>query len=506
MSALELIINGFASIASLPCLIYICAGTAIGIIFGAIPGLTGTMALSLCLSMTFGMNTTAAFCLLLGLYIGGISGGLISAILLKIPGTPSSIATTFDGYPMAARGEAGRALGIGLLYSFLGGLFSIIILMFLAPVVAKVALKFGPQEYFTVGIFSLTMLCVMSAKNMVKSIASGILGMFFAMVGSAPIDNAARYTFGIGQLKAGFSLLPCMIGLFAVSELLLSAKNGIQNLKDAEVRTYKVKGLGVSIKEFFANFIGFIRASLIGIGIGILPGIGGGTANVIAYTVAQGSSRHPEKYGTGIPEGIIASEASNNASVGGAMVPLLTLGIPGDTVTAILLAAMTMKGLTPGPLLFTSHADTVYTIFAILIVAHFAMLIIQYFGMKGFVKLLKIPKWILVPAVMLLCIVGAYGNNNRIFDISCIIIFGFIGYLLVDFGFGLSPFILGFILSPIIEQNFRKGISFAKGDYLTFFKRPISCAFLIIAAAVIVVSLVMNYRKSKAAGTTAGNN
>lgn len=494
---MQLFIDGFIAILNLPCLAFICAGTAIGIIFGAIPGLTGTMALSLCLSLTFGMGTTDAFCLLLGLYIGGISGGLISAILLKIPGTPSSIATTFDGYPMAARGEAGKALGVGLLCSFLGGMVSILVLIFLAPVVASMALRFGPQEYFAVGIFSLTMLSVMSAKSLTKSIASCVLGMFFALVGSAPIDNVARFTFGNRSLSAGFALLPCMIGLFAISELLASARDGVLDLKDAEVRKYTFKGFGITRQEAIRNIPNFIRSSLVGIGIGILPGIGGGTANVIAYSVAQGQSKEPEKYGTGIVDGLIASEASNNASVGGAMVPLLTLGIPGDTVTALLLAAMIMKGLSPGPLLFTAHAEVVYTIFAILLVAHVAMLAIQYFGMKAFVKLLKIPKHILVPVITLLCIVGAYGNNNRIFDIGCVLFFGIIGYLLVRFEFGLSPFILGFILCPIVEENFRKGLSFSAGNVATFVTRPISLAFLLVAASVVVWAVVKTTRKKK---------
>lgn len=497
---MALILNGFASIMNIPCLLFICAGTAIGIVFGAIPGLTGTMALSLCLSMTFGMGTTEAFCLLLGLYIGGISGGLISAILLKIPGTPSSIATTFDGYPMAARGEAGKALGTALLYSFLGGLVSILILMFLAPVIAGIALKFGPQEYFAVGIFSLTMLSVMAGKNISKSVASCVMGMFFACVGSAPIDNMSRYTFGVSGLRSGFALLPVMIGLFAISELMMAAHNGVDDLKDAEVRTYSFHGFGVSLKEFFGNFFNFIRSTFIGVGIGILPGIGGGTANVIAYSVAQAQSRHPEKFGTGIVDGIIASETSNNASVGGAMVPLLTLGIPGDTVTALLLAAMTIKGLAPGPLLFTTHADMVYTIFAILLLAHVAMLLIQYFCMKGFVKLLKIPRYILIPVVVLLCVVGAYGNNNRIFDVGCVLFFGFTGYLLNRYEFGLSPFILGFILCPIVEQNLRKGLSYSAGNWLSFFTRPISALFLGMAILVIALSVVKRIQaKQKAA-------
>lgn len=496
---MSLIIGGFSSIMNLPCLLLIIAGTAIGIIFGAIPGLTGTMAISLCLSMTFGMTSIQAFSMLCGLYIGGISGGLISAILLKIPGTPSSIATTFDGAPMAAKGQAGKALGAGLLYSFLGGLVSIIILMFLAPAIASVAIKFGPQEYFAVGVFSLTMLSVMAGKNPVKGVASCVLGLFFAMVGCAPIDNALRYTFGWNKLTGGFALLPCMIGLFAVSELLVSARDGLDDLHSAEVKSYTLRGFGVSISEFVSNAFNFIRSTIIGIGIGILPGIGGGTANVIAYSVAQAQSKQPEKFGTGCVDGIVASESSNNASVGGAMVPLLTLGIPGDTVTALLLAAMLVHGLNPGPLLFIKNPGEVYSIFAILFVAHFAMLAIQYVGMKGFVRLLKIPRHILLPVVILLCAVGAYGNNNRIFDIGCTIFFGFIGYLLIKYEFGLSPFILGFILCSTIETNLRNGLAFSKGDLSSFITRPISGVFLGVAVCVVIWTIIKNIRRKRLA-------
>jgi len=363
---------------------------------------------------------------------------------------------------------------------------------------SSVAIKFGPQEYFAVGVFSLTMLSVMAGKNPVKGVASCVFGLFFALVGCAPIDNALRYTFGWSKLTGGFSLLPCMIGLFAVSELLISAREGLQDLHSAEIKTYKMHGFGITMPEFMSNLFNFIRSTLVGIGIGILPGIGGGTANVIAYSVAQAQSKHPEKFGTGCIDGVIASEASNNASVGGAMVPLLTLGIPGDTVTALLLAAMLVHGLNPGPLLFIKNAGEVYSIFAILLVAHFAMLAIQYVGMKGFVKLLRIPRHILLPVVILLCAVGAYGNNNRIFDIGCTIFFGFIGYLLVKYEFGLSPFILGFILCSTVEKNLRNGLSFSKGDLSSFITRPISGVFLAVALFVVVWTVIKNIRSKKA--------
>ena len=494
---MDLILNGFAAVLNLPCVALMFLGVAVGVIFGAIPGLTGTMGVSLCLSLTFGFAVPEAFSLLLGLYVGGVSGGLISAILINIPGTPSSIATTFDGHPMAQKGQAGKALGISLLYSFIGGIVSIVILMFLAPVVAKVAIKFGPQEYFAVGIFSLTMLSIMVGKDTIKSIASCVLGISFALIGTAPIDNVLRYTFGMHDLISGFSLLPVMIGLFAVSEAIKMAAEGFPIIKKGEIHKYKFKGFGITLKEFRKKSFNMIRSIIIGTGIGILPGIGGGTSNIISYTVAKSQSKHPEEFGKGATDGLIASEAANNASIGGAMVPLLTLGIPGDTVTAILLGAMILHGLNPGPLLFTKDANIVYMIFAIMILVNVIMLIEQYFGMKVFVKLLKIPKHILIPIVILLCTVGAFGNNNRIFDISSLVFFGVVGYLLVRYRFGLPPFILGFILCPIIERNMRKSLSYTHGDWSTFFTHPIAAVFLAIAILTILLTVFRRLRQRK---------
>jgi len=494
----DLMISGFAAIMNFQCLLLMTVGVAVGIIFGAIPGLTGTMAVSLCLPMTFSMGPVAGFCLLLGLYIGGISGGLISAILIKIPGTPSSIATVFDGYPMAARGEGGKALGIGILYSFIGTLISIIFLIFIAPPLADVALQFGPYEYFAVGIFSITMIASLVSGSPFKGLASGALGLCLAMVGAAPIDGATRLTFGSHQFDGGFNLLPVLIGLFAISEILSTAEEGLRlDVNKNAVTKYSIKGFGVSLIEFGQQFWNMIRSALIGVGIGILPGIGGGTSNIIAYLVAKNQSKHPEKFGTGIIDGVVASETSNNASIGGAMIPLLTLGIPGDTVTAILLGGLILHGVTPGPLLFVNSAKLVYAIFAALLVANFIMLIMEFFGIRLFVKLLTIPKYILLPVIVALCAVGAYGTNNRLFDVWMMLIFGVIGFTMEKFGFSLPPLILGFILGPIVETNLRRGLMYSQGDFLPFVTRPISVVFLLIALITVIFAVKKNPRQSK---------
>lgn len=343
---MELLIQGLAAMLTAQNILFIFFGTALGIIFGAIPGLTATMAVVLCLPLTFGMNPLSGMALLIGLYIGGISGGLISAILLNIPGTPSSIATTFDGHPMAKRGEAGKALGVGIVSSFVGGFFSILVLILISPLLASVALKFTSFEYFSLAVFAISMVAGMSEKNLEKGILSGVFGMLFAVVGSAPIDGTARFTFGNYNLQAGFQLVPVLIGMYALTEVIDAA--GIQDgVEKNQIRDYSIKGFGFRWAEFFRQKWNLLRSGIIGTLIGIMPGVGPGLSNIVSYLAAKNNSRYPEKFGTGIMDGIIASEAANNASIGGAMVPLITLGIPGDATTALLLGALTLHGCAP---------------------------------------------------------------------------------------------------------------------------------------------------------------
>lgn len=497
MESLNLMAAGFAQIMNLPCILLIILGVAVGIIFGAIPGLSATIAIALFLPMTFGMPPIWGFSLLVGLYIGGISGGLISAILLRIPGTPSSVATCFDGHPMAEKGQAGRALGAGILYSFIGGLFSFLILIFIAPPVAEVAIKFGPFEYFSVAIFSITMIASLVSGSVLKGIISALIGIVFAMVGGAPIDSADRFTFGIKSMSTGFDILPVLIGLFAISEIIKTAETGLGAKKD-EVRDYKVKGFGISFSEFKEQFVNMIRSTAIGIGIGILPGIGGGTSNLLSYAAAKNNSKYSEKFGTGILDGIVASETANNASIGGALVPLLTLGIPGDTVTAMLLGGFMIHGISPGPLLLETQPKLVYGIFAALLIANITMILLEFFGLRVFVKLLNIPKYILLPVILAICVVGAYGTSNRMFDVVTIFIFGIIGYGLEKFGFPIPPIILGFILSPMIETNLMRGLMISQGSFFPFLTKPISAAFLIISVISVILAVRKQLRNSRA--------
>lgn len=489
------LIAGLLNISNPYCLFLLLGGTVLGIIFGSIPGLSANMAVTLCLPLTYSMGLIPGVTLLIGLYFGGISGGLISAILINIPGTPASIATCFDGSPMARKGEAGRALGTGVVASFIGGLLSILVLMFIAPKIAVIALKFGPFEYAAVGFFSLTLIASLAGKDVIKGLMGAFIGIMLATVGSAPVDGAVRFTFGMRSFKNGFNIVTLMIGLFAVTEVIANAEIYAKKQYNTAPIQYQMKGFGISLKELFEQKVNIIRSSLIGIGIGILPGLGGSTANVISYSVARNQSRYPEKFGTGIIDGIIASEASNNATVGGALVPLLTLGIPGDVTTAILLGALTMKGIQAGPLLFTTNGDMCYSIFIALLIADIMMLFMMRFGMKLFVNLLSTPKIYMLPIIMVLCIVGAFAVNNRLFDVWCVLGFGLLGYLLKKAEIPFAPLIMGFILGPTVELYLRRAAMLNEGNLLPFFTKPISCVFLVIAFAVLILTLVKQIRK-----------
>lgn len=491
-----MVLQGLISILNPGTIALIFLGVVVGIIFGSIPGLTSTMAVALCLPLTFGMDPVDGIGTLIALYVGGTSGGLISAILLKIPGTPSSVATTFDGAPMAERGEAGKALGIGIFYSFLGTVFSIIALIFIAPSLAKVALKFGPYENFAICLFALTMIGSMMGDDPAKGILAGVMGVTFSLFGIADIGGASRFTFGIDAMENGFSQLPVMIGMFAVTEIISvgAEKNPAEGVI---IKEAKLHGFGLSLQEFKDQFVNFIRSALIGLGIGILPGIGGATSNIIAYSVARQQSKYPEKFGTGVIDGIVAPETANNASIGGALIPMLTLGIPGDTVTAILLGALTLHGITPGPMLFKNSGELVYGVFGTFILATLIMLIVEYGGIRLFIKVLAVPKYLLLPTVLVLCVVGTYGTNHSMFDVWSSLLFGVIGYFMGTHGFPKAPMILGFVLGHIVEENLVRGLMYAENNFWVFFTSPLAAIFMLISCGVVIWTVIKHVKAVK---------
>ncbi|RGY98420.1 tripartite tricarboxylate transporter permease [Clostridium sp. AM58-1XD] len=494
----DLLLGGCADILNPHVLGMMLVGTVFGIIGGATPGISGAMTLALFLPLSFGFNSVTSLALMISLYVGSMSGGLISAVLLKIPGTPAAMATTFDGAPMAEKGEAGRALGIGIVFSFIGGIISIVLLSIMAPLLAKVTLQFSYYEYFAVGIFALTIISAVGSGSMLKSLIGAVIGFFISFVGVGSISPFPRYTFGLKDLRGGFNILTVMIGFYAVSQLL-NAGNRELGTDQGKVLKFRMKGFGFSLKEMKEQTGNAILSALIGVGIGILPGLGGSVSNLAAYAAVKKKSHYPEKFGTGIIDGIVASETSNNATVGGAMIPLMTLGIPGDNTTAILLAAFMIHGITPGPLLFEKEARLVYSVFAAALLAHFFMLVVEYFGIRIFVRILTIKSYILLPVVAALCGVGAYTVNNRIFDVWCMIGFGLLGFALEKLGFSLATVILGMILGPIIELNYCRGMQRSLGNFVPFLTSPISGTILAATAIIVIAACIRAVRQRQTA-------
>ncbi len=476
-------------------LLLVTGGVLLGLVFGAIPGLSTTMAVALFLPITFAMEMFPSLSLLLGLYIGGFSGGLVSAILLNIPGTAASMMTTMDGYPMAKKGQAAKALGLGITSSFLGGGLSIIALILISPALARIALQFGPFEYFSLTFFALSMIVTMSSKDVVKGCISGLMGILVAMIGPAPIDSYPRFTFGIRSLETGVNSTVVLIGIFAISEIfaLGDQKNRLRITKE-QVQVAKMRGFGFSFAELWAEKFNMLVSSVIGILIGILPGIGGALASIMSYNAAKRLSKHPEMFGTGYNAGIVASETANNAAIGGAMIPLLALGIPGDAVTALLLSAFTMKGVQPGPLMFTNNGDTIYYIFVVMLIANVIMLVANYFSISMFVKMLKIPKHLLFPIVGFLCLLGVYGLNRSTSDMTTMLVFGIIGFFMKKWDLKAQPFIIGMLVGFMAEQNMRRAMMYSDGSFLPFVTSPLSLVFLIAGFASIFITIYRSMR------------
>lgn len=479
-----------ASLFSVSNILYNFIGVFIGIVFGAIPGLTATLGIALFLPFTFGLPATTSFALLLGIYCGGIYGGSITAILIKTPGTPSSATTVLDGHPMRNNGMAMEALSTAAIASFVGGIFSCACLIFLAPQLAKVALKFGAPEYFAIGLFGLSIISALSGKNIWKGLLSASLGMAIATIGQDPISGASRYTFGVPALVGGFNIVAALIGIFAISEVLTKLENSRREaLKDDDVSA--ITGHMIGIRHLFkTNWLNMLRSSIIGTVIGIIPATGSATAAWISYNEARRGSKYPEKFGTGIPDGVVASEAANNAVTGGALIPLLTLGIPGDACTAILMGALMLQGLTPGPTLFTDHGDVMNGIYCMLLIANVFMLVLGLLGVPMFVQIIKAPTSILMSVVLVLCFIGSYAINSSIWDVRMALILGVVGFLFNKGGFPLSPFLLGFILEPMIEKNFLRALVISSGKLSIFVTHPISLAFLLIAVVTFVTPLI----------------
>ena len=475
-------------------LFFTLLGTILGILVGAIPGLTGAMLIALTLPLTFFMEPVTALILLVSMYVGSISGGQVASILLRMPGAPSAVMTTFDGYPMARDGKPGRALALGIGASFFGGLVSWIFLVLLTEPLSEIAVKFGPFEYFTLVLMALVLIASVSQGSLAKGILAGFLGMLVAMPGVDPSAGGIRLTLGFHELDDGFKLLPVLMGVFVVGQI-------ISELVDIERKAVQVEsslsGILMSLRDWKNHFVNLVRSSLIGTWVGILPAIGGNIGSVLAYTTAKNLSKSPEKFGKGSEEGIIASEAANNATIGGALIPLISMGIPGSVVDVFLLAALLVHGIQPGPLLFVNNADIVFAIMAAMIVANVFMLLFMTSAVKYIAKISRLPKTYILPGIMMFCVIGAFALANRMFDVWVLLIFGVIGYAMRRAAIPQAPFIIGLVLAPIAEQNLRTGLQITGGSLMPLITRPVSLTFLIVSILFLVWPFVSHLKRKK---------
>lgn len=496
-------IEAFITLFQFDNLLFLFIGTALGIIVGAIPGLTASMLIALTLPLTFHMESVNAVTLLIGEYVGGISGGLITAILLRMPGTPASIVTTFDGYPMAQNGQPERALALGIVASVVGGIISWVFLAGMSPALARFALQFGPWEYFALVMMALVMLASLTQGSLVKGLMAAALGMAFALPG---IDNSigrARLTFDFDALLSGFGLLPVLIGAFAISQILRESAAPIKATQPINLPKGKLPVKPADLRTFGPNMI---RSSIIGTWIGLLPGIGANIAALVSYTTTRQLSRTPEKFGTGHEPGVVAGETANNASIGGALIPLITMGIPGSVTEAILIGALTIHSLQPGPLLFQNAPEVAYGIIAAYLIANIMMLILMWNAVRYIAAISQVPRAWLLSTILVFCVVGSYAVNNNFTDVWVMIAFGLIGLGLELARVPLGPFVIGFVLSPIAEEQLRASLMMSDGNVAEILQRPYALAFLMVALLTLLWPVIMSRISSQRSNVQATGN
>lgn len=486
------------SLLSPTCLLFMFLGCLMGIIFGALPGLSGTVGVTLLLPMTYGLNSELGIALLISIWVGGVSGGFISATLLGIPGTTSCIATCFDAYPLSKQGKAKKALMTGIIASFVGTFFSCIIAMVLCKYVARIAMMLGPWEYFSLCLCAIVLVISLSKGNMFKGLAGAAIGLLLACVGAAPIDAVERFTFGNYNLYGGINNTAVMLGIFAIYLVVVNYAKGDTVLESTA--SGNTGGEGLTIKEFKDNLVNMFRSFMIGLWIGFLPGMGAGLSNLIAYGQAKNASKTPEKFGQGIVDGVFATEISNNASVGGALIPMVSLGIPGDATTAVLLGALTIHGLEPGPLLFQNNPVYVYVLFGAAVLSAVMVLVMQIGGIRLFPMILKIPYHYLYPAILVLCFMGAYSTSNTIFALAVMLAMAAVAVFLAWANIPVTPFILANILGSMLEKYMRRGLSYSTNGAWSFLTRPVSCVFLLVALVSLVWPAISKRLKAGKAG------
>jgi putative tricarboxylic transport membrane protein len=464
-------------------------GVLLGIVMGAMPGISSTMALAVLLPFSFGMTLEHAMLFLIAVFSASVYGGSVSAILINIPGTPGAIVTQMDGYPMARNGRAGEALTYALLASTLGGMLGWVILIVFAPLVARAALAFQSPEYAAITFFGLTMLAYASPGSTFLGLLAGVIGLLLATIGLDAITDVARFTFDQAPLQAGLGIIPAAVGIFGFAEIL-------RNIDKRSVRVSVISTIDRILppwREARRLWPMGVRGAIIGAFVGAVPAAGSAIAVTVAYAQEKRMSKDPERFGTGIPEGIVAPESANNAGVGGALIPMITLGLPGDSMTAVLIGALLIHGMRPGPDMFGTHIGFVAIVYVALLFAIVATLAIGLVGNRYIARILRAPRALLVPGITLLCVIGSYAVRNSLFDVVVMVFFGALGYLMNRVGMPAAPVIFGLVLGPILEENVRRAM-IINNTWTVFFTRPISLVIIVIAFAALIYPAIQHLR------------
>ncbi len=474
--------------------LFLVIGTAAGILVGAIPGLSGSTGIILVLPFLPSLQPATALLMMSGIFCGSMYGGSIASILISTPGTPSAAATVLDGYPMAQKGEAGKAIGIALVASTIGGTISALCMIFISWPLARVALQFGPDEYFALMVFGLTVIASVSGDSLVKGLISGFFGLLVGLVGMDEVSGYARFSFHSPNLMAGLPMLPVLVGTFAIAQVFKELENvGRQLMRFKQ----KIQRILPTWKEFTRLLPVILPSSFIGVFMGVLPGAGGSIASWIAYNEARRFSKDPGSFGKGNPAGIAAPEAANNGCTGGDMVPMLTLGIPGDVITAVMLGALILIGLRPGPLLFAQHPEIVNSLYVGFVMAQFIMFGLGLATARIWPRILAVPATILYPLILAICLIGTFAASNSIFDLFVALAFGLIGFFVNKHGFSAAALILGVILGPLAERELGSALIIAHGDWAKLFRSPLALAFHGLSVLSVAYSLARTRRKKK---------
>lgn len=486
MDVLQMLALGF-SVALTPTNLFLClVGVVIGTLIGALPGLGPSGTVAILLPFTFGRDPTGSMIMLAGIYYGGMYGGSLTSILLNTPGESASVMTCIDGYQMARKGRAGAALGISAIASFIGGTAGVIGLMLIAPPLAAFAVAFGPPEYFALMVMGLTAVTAVGGKSMIKALLSGLFGLMLAMVGTDSTTGWSRFTYDQPHLLDGIPFIAAAMGMFGVTEVLANVEQRFR----AEVIRTRWRDVYPTIRDLRDCIGAFWRGGIIGFIIGVLPGAGATIASFIAYATEKKASRHPEKFGAGVIEGVAAPEGANNAATAGAMVPLLTLGIPGSGTTAVMLGALMMFGLKPGPLLMEKNPDFFWGVIASMYIGNVLLLIINLPLVPLFANVLNVPYWLLGPSVIMLCFVGVYSLNNSLFDLWLLLLFSVLGYLMKKLEFPVPPVVLGLVLGPLTEMALKRSLQISHGDISILFFRPIAGTLMLVTFAILLFPAV----------------